>query len=341
LSPKISGLKSKLQVFQYFLLLAIGIFLCWLFFRNFSFSELIAALETGNFSWFYLVMLTTTLVYVIRTLRWQMLIKATGYSASFLSTYSALSISYFVSLVIPRLGEITRCLSVKRQHRIPFMQLLGTVIIERVIDIISLMAMLLLTLLLQFDHIMEFVKENVFQPIYQGIVVKIIAGNGIIIMVTFVVLFIATALFFYFRKYIREKSPKLIVQFVEGLKQGIISISRLQQKKLFIFYTILIWLGYYFMTYFWFFVFRETSILGWGACLSIVSIGSIGRSVPIQGGGMGAYHFLVTQVVILYGVTEVFGKTLATCIHGGQVFFTFVMGLVGLIIFFVSYWRRK
>lgn len=334
-------MKSKLQIIQYFFLLAVGIGLCWLFFRNFSFSELLTALETGDFSWFYVVMLTTTLVYMIRTLRWQMLIKATGYSTSFLNAYAALSISYFVSLVVPRLGEITRCLSLKRQHQIPFMQLLGTVIIERVIDIISLMVMLLLTLVLQFNHIMEFVKENVFQPFYEGVIVKIIAGNGVFIIVTLIVLSILAALFFYFRKYIRERSPRLIVQFVEGLKQGIISISKLEQKKLFIFYTILIWMGYYFMTYFWFFVFKETSILGWGACLSIVSIGSIGRSVPIQGGGMGAYHFLVTQVVILYGVTETFGKTLATCIHGGQVFFTFVMGLVGLLIFFISYWRKR
>lgn len=334
-------MKSKLQIIQYLFLLAVGIILCWLFFRNFSFSELLTALETGHFSWFYVVMLTTTVVYMIRTLRWLMLIKATGHSASFLNAYAALSISYFVSLVVPRLGEITRCLSLKRQHQIPFMQLLGTVIIERIIDIICLAVMLLLTLALQFGHIIEFVKENVFQPFYEGIIVKIIAGNGTTIIITLIILAILFALFFYFRKYIREKSPKFIVQFVEGLKQGLVSISKLEQKKLFIFYTILIWMGYYFMTYFWFFVFKETSGLGWGACLSIVSIGSIGRSVPIQGGGMGAYHFLVTQVVILYGVSEVFGKTLATCIHGGQVLFTFVMGLVGLLIFFISYWRKR
>jgi uncharacterized protein (TIRG00374 family) len=333
--------KSKFQVIQYFFLLAVGLALCWLFFRNFNFSELKAALTTGNFSWFYVVMLTTLVVYVIRTLRWQMLIRATGHTTSFHNAFAALSISYFVSLIIPRLGEVTRCLSIKKQHPVPFMQLLGTVIIERVIDIISLMVMLLLTLLLQFDHIIEFMTENIFHPFYEGIVVKIIAGNKGIIAVTLAVLIIVSALFFYFRKYIRERSPKLLLQFMEGLKQGIISVSKLDQKMLFILYTILIWAGYYFMTYFWFFVFKETTVLGWGACLSIVSIGTIGRSVPIQGGGMGAYHFLVTQVVILYGVSEAFGKTLATCIHGGQVFFTFAMGVVGSIIFFIAYWKKR
>jgi uncharacterized protein (TIRG00374 family) len=332
--------KSKFQLIQYFFLLAVGLTLCWLFFRNFSFSELKTALATGNFSWFYVVMLTTLVVYVIRTLRWQMLIRATGYTTSFHNAFAALSISYFVSLIIPRLGEVTRCLSIKRQHPVPFMQLLGTVIIERVIDIISLIVMLLLTLILQFDHIIEFMTKNIFHPFYDGIIIKIIAGNKVTIAVTLAVLLIVFAIFFYFRKYIREKSPKLLLQFMEGLKQGIISVSRLDRKLLFILYTIFIWAGYYFMTYFWFFVFKETTALGWGACLSIVSIGTIGRSVPIQGGGMGAYHFLVTQVVILYGVSEAFGKTLATCIHGGQVFFTFAMGLVGLLIFFLAYWKR-
>mgnify|MGYP001795362787 CR=1 FL=1 len=95
------------------------------------------------------------------------------------------------------------------------------------------------------------------------------------------------------------------------------------------------------MTYFWFFVFEETSVLTWGACLTILSIGTIGRSVPIQGGGIGAYHFLVGQVVLLYGVTGIVGKTLATLIHAGQTVFTFAMGLAGLIIFFIGYWKRR
>jgi hypothetical protein len=103
----------------------------------------------------------------------------------------------------------------------------------------------------------------------------------------------------------------------------------------------MIWVCYFFMTYFWFFVFEETSFLGWGSCMSIVSIGTIGRSVPIQGGGMGAYHFLVTHVAMIYGVSEIFGKTLATLIHAGQTVFTCAMGLVGLVIFFASYWKKR
>lgn len=335
-------MKSKaFQVIQYILLLAVGIYLCVLFFNTLDFEGLKAKIANGNFSWFYVVMFVSVMVYVIRTLRWQMLIRSIGYETQFLNAFSALSISYFVSFVVPRLGEVTRCLSVKKQHDIPFMQLLGTVIIERIIDILSLIILLGLTLVLQFDQIMEFVKTNVFHPIYDKIILKIINGNMVVTIAAVAVFVIAGALFIYFRKYIRERSPKLIVKFAEGLKEGVASVAKLKQKKLFILYTFLIWVCYYLMTYFWFFVFEETSVLTWGACLSILTIGTIGRSVPIQGGGMGAYHFLVTSVVVLYGLSETWGKDLATLIHAGQTFFTFAMGLVGLLIFFVSYWRTK
>src|ERR1019366_904470 len=128
---------------------------------------------------------------------------------------------------------------------------------------------------------------------------KIMNGNSKVLIVILASIAIFIFSFFYFRKYILKKSPKFILRFIQGLKEGLTSITMLKQKKLFILYTFLIWVCYYLMTYFWFFVFKETSVLTLGACLTILSIGTIGRSVPIQGGGMGAYHFLVGQVVLL------------------------------------------
>ena len=335
-------MKSKaFQVSQYFVLLSIGIVLCVLFFNTLDLESLKNKVVNGNFSWFYLVMFVSIMVYVFRTLRWQMLIRSIGYETKFHNAFAALSISYFVSFVVPRLGEVTRCLSVKKQHKIPFMQLLGTVIIERIIDILSLLILLCFTMVLQFDEIIEFISTNIFHPFYEKIILKILSGNTTVLFFLLLAFFIGAGLFLYFRKYIKERSPKLIVKFIEGLKDGITSIALLKQKKLFVLYTFLIWLGYYLMTYFWFFVFEETSVLSWGACLSILTIGTIGRSVPIQGGGMGAYHFLVTSVVVLYGLSEAWGKDLATLIHAGQTFFTFAMGLVGLLIFFIAYWNNR
>ena len=298
-------------------------------------------ISSGHFGWFYLVMIVSLVVYVLRVLRWLMLIKAIGHEAKFHSAFSALSISYMVSFVVPRLGDVTRCLSVKKQSNIPFIPLLGTVIIERVIDIISLLIVLIVTLILQFHEIIEFMQAYVFKPFYEGVILKVIGGNTFFLVAGVASIALLVFLFYYFRKYIRERSPKRIVSFIESLKQGIASVLKLENKKIFIVYTILIWLGYYLMTYFWFFVFKETAVLTWGACLSILTIGTIGRSVPIQGGGMGAYHFLVMSVVMLYGLSSDWGKALATLIHAGQTFFTFAMGLIGLLIFFVDYWRKK
>ncbi len=335
-------MKSKLsQLLQYIALLGLGLGLCWLFFRNLNISELKQTISTGNFSWFYVVMFVSVMVYVFRVLRWQMLIKAIGYETKFLNAFGALSIGYFVNFVVPRLGEVTRCLSLKKQDDVPFIKTLGTVIIERVVDIISLMIVLVVTLIIEFDHIIEFVNENIFHPFYEGVIVKIIAGNSIVLLIAIAISLLIAFLFFYFRKYILGKSPTLLLKFIESLKDGFTSISKLKQKKIFILYTFLIWVCYYLMTYFWFFIFKETSVLTWGACLAILSVGTIGRSIPIEGGGMGAYHFLVANIVLLYGVSATFGRTLAILIHAGQTLFTFAMGLVGLIIFFVSYSKNK
>jgi uncharacterized protein (TIRG00374 family) len=286
-------------------------------------------------------MLVTLLVYLLRAIRWQMLIKSMEQDTKLIDCFAALSIGYFVNFAVPRLGEVTRCLSLQKQNKTPFINLLGTVIIERVVDILSLFAVILITLLLQYKQIVAFTKDNLLAPIYNNIVLKIINGNIKIIVATLLVGFITTLFIYYFRKKILTKTPALLLRIYQGFLEGLNSIKKLKQKKTFALLTIIIWIGYLLMTYFWFFVFPETKILSIGASLTILSIGSIGRSIPIQGGGMGAYHFLVAQVAIIYGLSESFGKTLATLIHAGQTLFTFVFGIIGLLVFFVRSINRN
>jgi uncharacterized protein (TIRG00374 family) len=335
-------LKSRpFQILQYVILLGVGALLCWLFFRGLDVDELKRTLREGNYWWLVPVMIVSLCTYILRVWRWKMLIKATGNNSTFSSLFAALSIGYFINLVVPRLGEVTRCFYVKRQDNLPFLQVLGTVIVERVVDILTLLLVLLLTITLQFDKITEFVQQNIFLPFYENVILKIIQGNIKMLIIISLIIIVIVAIVFYARKYIREKSPKSVNNFLSGIKDGLRSIMKLDKPGLFVLYSLLIWVCYFFMTWFWFFVFEETSFLGWGACMSIVTIGTMGRSVPIQGGGMGAYHFLVTHVAMIYGVSEVFGKTLATLIHAGQTFFTVGMGIVGGLIFFVNILKRK
>lgn len=333
--------KKNVRILQYVLLLSAGIYLGFLFFRDFDFSQLQRSLLEANTNWFYVVLLVSLAVYVLRVLRWQLLIEAAGHKASFLDALAGLSIGYFVNFAVPRLGEVTRCLSVKKNSSISFLSLLGTVIIERVVDILSLLIFLGITLLLQFDHILDFVRINVWQPLYRLFSQKISVHFLLLMLVGGMGMLLLLFLWKNWRKKNEHRLPSWLSKFLQSFREGLISIGRLKKRSLFFLYTLLIWAGYFFMTYFWFFVFPESSGLGWGACLSIVAIGTIGRSIPIQGGGMGAYHFLVTNVVVVYGLSEQFGKTLATMIHAGQTFFTFLMGIVGLLIFFVRFWQQR
>lgn len=105
----------------------------------------------------------------------------------------------------------------------------------------------------------------------------------------------------------------------------------LKQKKRFLLYTLTIWLCYFLMTFLWFYTFDETAVLGIKEAFVIMTVGSIGRSVPIQGGGMGAYHYLVSNAFAIFGISLLTGNAMAFVIHGAQLLLTFALGLVAWI----------
>lgn len=318
---------KKLKILQHLSYLAFGGVLCYFFLKNVNLKEILNDLKNRNYNWFYAVLTVSLIVYIIRTLRWKMLVESNQNKVNFIDLFSALSMGYFVNLVIPRLGEVTRCFSIKKQYKIDFTELLGTVIIERITDILSLFLFLLLTVIIEFRHILNFTIENIYIPISNNI-----KGKAYLFLIVLIAMLAATIFIYIKRDLLRKKTPSFVAKIINGFKQGLTSISILRQKKLFILYTILIWVGYYFMTYFWFFVFEEQNFLSAGVCLSIVAIGTIGRSIPIQGGGMGAYHFLVAGIIMIYGGSEDFGKSLAILIHGGQTLFTFLTGIAGILL---------
>jgi glycosyltransferase 2 family protein len=329
--------KKIIRILQYFLLLGTGISLSYYFFKDYNFEELLFILKTGNTKWIFAVMAVSLTVYIIRVLRWQLLIGAMGHSATFSSGLSSLSIGYFVSLFIPRFGELTRCLLIKKQHKISLSGLIGTVIVERAVDIICLFLLLLLTFAVQFKYVSDFILRFIFTPLHE-----LISNNFSGARITVIALIFGLTgilLFIFIRKKIKLSGK--FSEVISNLKNGLLSIVKMKEKRLFWAYTGLIWLCYYLMTYFWFFVFDQKGILSAGACLSIITIGSVGRSVPIQGGGMGAYHFMVTGVVMAYGAEKSFGEHLAVLIHAGQLLFTVFMGLVGFVLLYPEIYKRK
>ena len=300
--------------FKSLLLSAVGVVLLWLALRNLPLHELGTQLKHANYWLIIPVFLVTLLVYYIRIKRWQLLYKSIHFNVPFRVAWISLCAGYLISYVVPRGGEITRCLLVKRYKDVPFNQSLATVIIERVTDSVCLLLLLIGILIFNVQETSSFFHTNIILPLTDRFNM-----NSLLIIALFGLMMLG-GVYFYISK--KAKDGAWVISFLNALKRLLL----LNQKDYYLLYTLIIWIGYFLMTYFWIFAFEESSVLTFSQVFVVMIIGSIGKSVPIQGGGMGAYHYLVAQAFFMFGVGFVTGNALAIIIHGAQTIYTLITG---------------
>jgi len=293
-------MRSKLFSFvKSLLLLAVGLGLLLFAFRGMDVKKILQQSLHANIFWVLVSVTFSIMAIVSRAYRWNLLIESTGHSSPLIKTIYAVMIGYFANLAFPRLGEVTRCGSLSKAENIPFTGLLGTVIVERVVDLVSLFACLLLAAIIEYDRLGNFLHENITKPIMDKLMLLI--SSPIFIGVSFLLLvIIVVAVNRYWRrskeKQKKSKFSKLWNELIDGLR----SIAKLKRPWLFIFHSVLIWVSYFFAMYTCFFALAPTAQLGLSAALFLLVAGGLGMSAPVQG-GIGAYHLLVSQGLMLYG----------------------------------------
>jgi uncharacterized protein (TIRG00374 family) len=276
--------------------------------------ELGTQLKHANYWLIIPVFLVTLLVYYIRIKRWQLLYKSIHFNVPFRAAWISLCAGYLISYVVPRGGEITRCLLVKRYKDVPFNQSLATVIIERVTDSVCLLLLLIGILIFNVQETSSFFHTNIILPLTDRF------NMNSLLLIALFGLMVLGGVYFYISK--KAKDGAWVTSFLNALKRLLL----LKQKGYYLLYTLIIWIGYFLMTYFWIFAFEESSVLTFSQVFVVMIIGSIGKSVPIQGGGMGAYHYLVAQAFFMFGVGLITGNALAIIIHGAQTIYTLITG---------------
>jgi uncharacterized protein (TIRG00374 family) len=337
----VSSAKTFKDTLKYLFFGVTGIYLMWLAYRNQDFAEVWSILMEADFIWVVAIMSVSLLVNWIRALRWQLLIAPLGHKPSCTDTFAATMFGYLVNYAVPRLGEISRCAGLAKVSSAPFKPLLGTVVTERLVDVIALGLLMLGAGFWQWDTIAFFVEGQILEPLLASF-------NGqwehiVGLLVGMMAIFISgVTLLFYYRRYFYRhqfirKGIRVSLQIVEGV--GSVRKLGMAGSILFFFYTAAIWYGYFLMTYLWFFMFPLTAALGVGAGLFIMIVGTLAKTLPIQGGGMGAYHFLVTQSMLLYGIPASYGNTLGFLMHGAQTVYHVVVG--GLSIAWLIFRQKK
>ena len=321
------GLRAFLQYFAMILLTAL---LLWLSLRGLTVGEgenktqfILNAWRGSNKFYLLLMVVVAYASHFLRAERWRMLLGSTGNKVSLVNSFYSLMIGYLVNLAIPRGGEISRCYNLLKLEKTPVEVSFGTVVVERIVDVLSLLLVIAIAFFVEWDKLMEFLNslgigsgdKSIQIPWWVYVGLTGVAGVGLLL-------------------YLFRNNPRLLKIF-HGFKQGLLSVFSMEKKWLFIFYSVAIWFLYFMMSYCVILAFDTTQDLGPGAVLTLFALGAIAMAAPLPG-GTGSYHTIVPLgLVVLYQLPQADAIAFVFIFHAWQTLSMIVGGVVSLII---SYW---
>ena len=324
--------KQLKSILQYVGMVLLTVLLLWLSLRGLHVGEgenkadfLWKAWETSNKVYLGLMALIAVFSHLLRAERWRMLLAPTGNQVSLTNSFLSLMIGYLVNLGVPRGGEVSRCYNLYKLEKTPVEVSFGTVVVERMVDVICLLILIGVSFVAEWKKLKGFIDTLNFSS-GQGFTIPLWVILGAIAGVGFLVAL-----------YLLRKNEKLL-KIVRGFKEGLLAVFRLKNKSLFLTYSIGIWLMYFLMSYCVIKAFPETENLGFSAVLTLFALGSIAMAAPLPGGA-GSYHTLVPLgLVMLYNLPKPDAVAFVFIFHGWQTLLMIVMGLLSLV---ASYWILK
>lgn len=312
----------------------------YLAFKGVDFNTLVDDLKSANYYWVGLSLLFAFIGYVSRAYRWKLLIEPLNYNPPVKNVFYALMFGYLANFAFPRIGEISRCGSLRKSDKIPMDSLIGTVIIERAIDMVVLLFLLFVVFIAKIESFGLFIKENVFIPISRKFI-NTVDFSIYYWLIIVVVLGTLIGLFYYFRK--RFKRVKIILKIrkmIRGIISGVKTVTKMRSRSAFLFHTFLIWLMYFLMTYVVIFAIPATESLKPIDGLFLLVIGGLGMAAPVQG-GIGAFHWIVTMALSLYGISREEGLVFATIQHESQAILAILLGAFSILMLFINSRRKR
>lgn len=317
-------LKQWMQVFLSF---GVAAWIFWFLYRDISLEALLSGLEETSSFWLGLSILISIFGFWLRAWRWNLLILA-GESDSIPTrrVLMALMIGYLTNLLVPRAGEIARCGALKKTEGLPIGKLFGTVILERIVDLVFLVSTIILAFL---------IEKELFIKLFSDLISLDSLGSKILNALPLFLIGAVVGLIFIYLVFLKYKDYVLIQKFqnfIRTVLKGIISLKQVRNQFGFWSSSILIWLIYYLTMYFVAMAIPSTANLSSGAVLMVMVMGSIGMIAPVQG-GIGTFHALVAFILMAYGLTNEEGKIFAVIVHGSQVLTVILLGIVALGFF--------
>ena len=331
--------KRIIQILKYLFFISLGLALLFLAFRNIDFTKVKEGLLKANYSWVLLSFVFSIFALISRSRRWILLINPLGYNPSLKNSFLAVTTGYLANIALPRLGEVTKCMVLGKKENIEIDKLVGTVIVERTIDVLSMFGIMVMMIIFGSNIMGSFLKTNILMPMQE----KLISMFGFAFIFWIMVVLVFSIIIFLFLKFRKRlagiKIFSRVFHFSRGIIEGLKAVSRLEKKKEFLFHTVFIWLNYALMTWVVVFSIKSTSGLSFSDGLFLLVIGSLAMSVPVQS-GIGVFHWSISRGLnIVYGISIEDGLVYATISHETQLILVAILGSISFIILFLG--RKK
>lgn len=276
-----------------------------------------------NYLWILLVVVAYIVSNIIRAHRWLMLIETLGRKGNLANAFFTIMVGYFANMGLPRVGEVVRAGLFARYESIGAEKVMGTIVVDRILDLLSLLFAILLVVVLQGNVLFDYFRNRLDDSVLaQGWLYFVILG------------FILLLIFAYrFRHIIKRWNLYLkIHHLVEGFRDGLRSLKRTKRPWVLLLDTVLIWLMYYLMMFLCFYAFYPTAHLGAMAGLMVFVFGGLGIVFPSPG-GMGTFHMMVITALAIYGISGDDAFSFANIQYFSvQLFGTILFGAIGLIV---------
>lgn len=311
--------------------LGIGVFIVWFTTSKLSAKD-IADIKNvfgrADYKWLVIGPLIGMLSNVVRAERWKLLLNSVGYQPHRTNVINSVFVMYALNLVFPRLGEVTRCTLLYKTDRIPIDKSIGTMVLERMVDMVTILLIGVLLMVFEYQRLFDLLNTTILAH-YSGTVNQFTTGYmGIIVIVALITL---GSGFFYFLYYMKDHHILgKVWNFLTGILHGLASISKLDNPVLFIFYSLLIWVMYFMMLYTCFNGLPETANLGVWPGLACLFFG--GFAFIISPGGLGAYPATIGAVLLLYKVAFTVGFGFGWMVWSLQTMAVIIFGVISFIL---------
>lgn len=318
--------KRTKKILKIILPLLLGIFLIWYSIQSATPAEreeLLNNILTADPFWVAVSFILGTLSHLSRAYRWKFMLEPMGYRPRFANNFMAVMVGYLANFGIPRSGEVLRAATLASYENVPFEKGFGSIISERIADLLALFLITLIALILQTDTLLSYFEANNINPVLSIVFLLLLTGLGVI------------ALYF-----IRKSKLPLIIRFKKlaaGLLEGMRSIIKMRKKWAFLFHTVFIWTMYVLMFYTITFSIPETAEAGAGAIMAAFIAGSF--AISATNAGVGVYPVAIGAVLMLYGISKQSGEAFGWITWTTQTMVVLIFG--GLSFLFLPILNRK